>query len=512
MRKESVFKIYLEKYIWVLFAAIIVYLPMIVQELPNPDTLGNGLTYKDSYDWEDCLGRWGLRYIAKLKGYTIDSELVTIFSLFILSLIVMIVCEALKIEQKWLIIIISLLLVISLNIADLLTYYYCSDAYMLAYLFAMLAIFMSARNNTILSWIIPPLLICLSYSIYQAYISNALVFALMIVIVDSINSEIDVKELLGRIVKMMVAGGVGTLLYLIITKILHITGIIALTDGRGFSQMGNLGGVKNIFSEIISTYILTIEYYFSNIVVNQKWLNKRVFIGLLVLVTAVVIIFVMRVQTERKSKWIVLIAAICLLPIGLFCEEIYAPSVSVFDSTGILILPAMNYVFILSGIIISKINLKSKVINKAIMYGGESLICVITIIMLLQVGIFQNCMKSNIEIADTIANSILSEIQQIDGAQDCRLVICGKPEYGMQDELDIVKGTVASYGIAWDGENGSGWWNFFRHYKHYEYNNCDVRTVEKAIMPTQEYIDMPVYPNKGYVWKTDDLIIVKLGE
>lgn len=205
-------------------------------------------------------------------------------------------------------------------------------------------------------------------------------------------------------------------------------------------------------------------------------------------------------------RWIVLVLALCLIPLGLFCEEIYAPAVSVFDSTGALILPAMNYVFALSAVAIHEIEGK---VENCIKHIGNTLIGIIVFIMLLQVSVFQNCMENNLEIANTIADSILREISSIEDADNCCLVICGKPDYGLVNEYDIVRGTVAKYGVAWDDKNSSGWWHYF---KHYEYNNSDARHVEKDIMPTQEYELMPSYPQQGYVRKIDDAIIVKLGE
>ena len=85
-------------------------------------------------------------------------------------------------------------------------------------------------------------------------------------------------------VKMFTSVIGGTLLYLISTKIMTAIGCITLTDGRGFSQMGKMNGISTIFREIVSAYILTVEYYFSNIIVNQRWRSKRVYIGILALV------------------------------------------------------------------------------------------------------------------------------------------------------------------------------------------------------------------------------------
>ena len=47
---------------------ITIYLPSMVLRLSNPDGYWNSETFKINYNWENALGRFGLRYVGRLDG------------------------------------------------------------------------------------------------------------------------------------------------------------------------------------------------------------------------------------------------------------------------------------------------------------------------------------------------------------------------------------------------------------------------------------------------------------
>ncbi len=48
-------------------ASVIVFIQRIVMEFPNPDSVGNTI-YKNDWQWECGLGRYGIRYLQELRG------------------------------------------------------------------------------------------------------------------------------------------------------------------------------------------------------------------------------------------------------------------------------------------------------------------------------------------------------------------------------------------------------------------------------------------------------------
>lgn len=55
-------------FISLVFSGFILYMPIFVNILPNPDAVWNSTVYKDSWRWETSLGRFGIKILQDLKG------------------------------------------------------------------------------------------------------------------------------------------------------------------------------------------------------------------------------------------------------------------------------------------------------------------------------------------------------------------------------------------------------------------------------------------------------------
>lgn len=267
-------QIWKKQYFMLFLGGVLLYLPFSTHFLTNPDTLWNGLLYKDEYGWETGLGRWGLEILAQMKGYTISPAAVTIFSILILSIICMLVCRLFDIESPFLIILTGIFLIASPNIANTLTYYYCADFYIIAYFLNVLAIYIAYRHKGLVSWLIPVLAITFSLTLYQAYISIAIVLSVLLLIKMLFEVEIEERQILRKIIKLMIIGGGGTAIYLLLTRWQARRGMLWLIVDRGFSEMGNID-FSELPRQIVSCYVEFINYFFRNGFLNNNWLHRK---------------------------------------------------------------------------------------------------------------------------------------------------------------------------------------------------------------------------------------------
>ena len=77
----------------------------------------------------------------------------------------------------------------------------------------------------------------------------------------------------------------------------------------------------------------------------------------------------------------------------------------------------------------------------------------------------------------------------------------------------VVKGTAAENGLFWDSVNGrqNCWNQFFRQYLGLKYGVVGNEQVE-AILNSQEYAEMSIYPDKGSVKRIGEFTVVKLSD
>lgn len=148
------------------FLGVIAYFPLITRPLTNADGITISVTYKSSHDWENSLGRFGLQYIDQLRGNFIFPELTTFFCLFLLAWIVVLTIKIFDIHKKSARVAVGILLILSPSVSNTLTYYYCSDSYMIAYLLSVIAAFLLLTRTGVLSWLTAVAAVLLSLTLY----------------------------------------------------------------------------------------------------------------------------------------------------------------------------------------------------------------------------------------------------------------------------------------------------------------------------------------------------------
>lgn len=500
-------------YLFIFVGGVFLYLQTAINLLANPDAIWNGLFYKTEYSGENGLGRWGLRYLAKLKGYTINPTLVTIFSIFVLSLIVMLLCRMFDINDAFYTLLIGIVVIASPNIANTLTYYYCSDFYIVAYFLMVLSIYYVWRKDGIVSYMLPAVMIMISLSLYQAYIGVAMLLSLMVLLISLLDHQKKVADILKLALKLGAVGGGGVILYLLSTKIMQKIQGFALTEGRGFSKMGKIEFAQ-LPMQLAQCYQNFFDYFFKCTLINNRWLGRR-YINLFIFLSFFVFLFILLKQNEiykEKSRIAMISVTILLSPVACLIMNIVAPEVSIHSSTGILIIPAMNYIYVIWIMMAVKVirgNIKFLWVKK---WSVRVLGACLAWILILFVSVFPNCMMIGLQKTCAVAREIAYDVDRIENYENYELVIGGLVDLGNEKLYDIVKGTVATYGAVWDTNGRNGCWDgIFRYYCNKDYQFCDYEEYLE-IVDSDQYRKMALYPEQGSLAVTDKYIIVKLSE
>lgn len=480
---------------------LLVYHPLVTEKLANPDTLVNGLYYKDQYNWEDALGRWGLRFLAMAKGYTMQPWLVAGVSLLLAVLCALLICKLLGLRPGWAVLLGGGLLLASPNLADALTYYYCADAYLLALLLNVGAIWYAHTGKSKAAWVLPAVAVALGYSLYQSYISVAMTLSLLLVVFALLDESQTLREVGLKTARYAVAGAGGTGLYLAVTKLMQAVGYCALTEDRGFSGMGKIS-----LSALPRCYAEFVYYFIGNRLQKNSWMNRHILNGLVLLTLAAALVLLALFAWKKMGLLRPALALVCaaLLPVALFAMLIAAPQVDLYGPTGILTVPAMQLVYLFWLAALTKLPLPRRPVQLFAGALGGALLWV----LVSYVGVFQTCMELNLAAMQTVSTDILCELEG-----DQTLLVGGTMNLGHRQLYSIVEGTVAPYGMVWPENSISQqcWRGFFAEYLNY---GTAVASPEEVAAVTQSdaYKAMPIYPAEGSICPMGEYLVVRLSE
>ena len=116
-----------------LIVSLIVHFQLYALMITGPDTLINSM-YHNPNKWEVMLLRFGLVCIQFLKGNVVSPVLSTLISSIFLAIIVNLVIDIFKIENKYFKYLLAIIFAVAPNFSATLTFFYCSDAYILGML------------------------------------------------------------------------------------------------------------------------------------------------------------------------------------------------------------------------------------------------------------------------------------------------------------------------------------------------------------------------------------------
>ena len=196
-----------------IITSLIVHFQLYALIITGPDTLIDS-TYHQADIWEAMLLRFGLDFIQGIKGNIVSPVLVTLISTLLLAITVVLVIKTLDIKNKYLKYITAIVFAVAPNISATLTFFYCSDAYILGMLFATMSVFLVKKFEKSKSIIfLAGMFLAFAMGMYQTYLSVAMVLAVASLIIDILNKK-DIKQVLKNALRYIIMGIIGIILLL----------------------------------------------------------------------------------------------------------------------------------------------------------------------------------------------------------------------------------------------------------------------------------------------------------
>lgn len=499
-----------------LITSILVHFNLYAMEITGADTLINSM-YHQADIWEVMLLRFGLYFVQMVKGNIVSPVLVTLISSILLGITVLLVLDILEIQNKYFKYITAIVFVVAPNISATLTFFYCSDAYILGMLLATLAVFM-IRKYKDKKWIIivSGLLIAISMGMYQTYLSVTMVLCISTLIVDAINKA-DIKQILITLFKYILMCILGILFFYLLSHFILLITHLPISGYSGANTIGlaTLFQMPKLLPEAYQSFF---NYYFNdNMIPNTIWNTNILYIVIFAIILFSIIYIVIKNKVyEKKLNLILSIIFIILAPICFGIIEIMVPDVDIH----ILMACSMILIFPLFFKILEL--LPKNTFSNSLKY----------IIVFCSLGIIWNytwqdnasyiAMKSMQNQTEATLSRIVTRIEELDGyTKEMPVLFLG----GLENNLYLNKDNTLVeakkiYDRTWGfiSNTSTIWWGNLDSYRKmlYEYEGVNMNLVSEwdrlEIFETDEYKNMTYYPSKDSIKIINNTVVVKLSD
>lgn len=449
--------------------------------------------------WEISLGRFLIPFSDLFRGTIVVSILTTALSLIVIGFSSIILNETLKIKKTYIKIAISILMVVTPTISLTFMYAYTAFGYSLALLFAILSVYFLNKEKNKKNIIISIICIIATLGFYQAYLCYiTALFAITFILKIIEDKKINFKEFFKNICII----AIGMILYyvclIIITNILNLS----VSDYSNGNHILSIETFTNLFNSIKNTYITFFDFYFTDeIITNLSWtrniLNAVLFI--VIIVNFVVIIIENKIY-KSVSKMITIILMLLAYPVFTSSIQLIAQSRNInLLMASSLYLPI---IVLLKQNELLKENMFNNILNILSFFIGGIIIWTYILsnnATYVATDLYNKQMYS-------VGNSIVEKIREnTEIEKNTPVVVTGKLNFSIQnDELlkltnfDVSDISMWTWQVYLQDNLGLGW-------NIWEYSD------DRGVTTTEEYKQMPAFPNEGYMRVINGIVVVKLS-
>ncbi len=499
-------------FIITLVVSMIVHFQLYALMITGPDTLINSM-YHNPNGWEVMLLRFGLVCVQFLKGNVVSPVFATLISSVFLAITVNLVIDIFDIKNKYFKYLLAIIFAVAPNFSATLTFFYCSDAYMLGMLLATLSIYLLRKyKDKKYMILVSSVLLMFSIAMYQTYLSVALVLCIATVILDILNQK-DAKEIFRFLLRSIVMIIIGTVLFYITAHIiLAIFGFQASSYGGADSI-----GLKTIFTipeHIAESYQSFFNYFFTDKMIPNTIWGTNIFYA--IIFASAIIASITVISKNKLWRKIAVICFIIILPICFGVIEIIATTTDIH----VLMACSMIYIFPIFFSILESM-------KKGTMANVLKLITIICTVSICWIYIWQDnasyiSIKAMQNQTILTAERILTRIEELDGYTEDMPVLplggFGGNEYLNRKNTDTEARRIFDRSWGFISDTSTIWWGNLDSWRKvlYEYLGANVKLtnerVSKDIFETDEYKTMKYYPDKDSIKIINGTVVVKLSD
>ncbi len=497
-------------------ATLVVHFQLYALMITGADTLINSV-YHQSDIWETMLLRFGLFLVQAIKGNIVSPILVTLMSSVFLGITVNLIIDLLEIKNKFFQFMIAIIFVVAPNISATLTFFYCSDAYLLGMLLATLSIYLVKKyEDKKIMVLIGGLLLAVSMGMYQTYLSIAMVLTVATLMMDLFKQK-EIKSIFQMMFKYLIMGILAIVIFYILSHGMLWIRNLPISTYSGANTIG-LETLTKIPSLLPQAYQSFFHYYFNDHMIPNTIWNTHILYWVLFIVTFIAMVYlIMKNKIYQKIPHMLLIIGLLLIaPICFGIIEIMVPDADIH----ILMACSMIYVFPIFFKIFDMLP-KTTFSN---WLKGIITICSLGVIWIYtwQDNASYLAMKMMQDQAISTSERILTQIEQLDEyKKDMPVLILGgikESEYFDRNNTSLETKKIYERSWGFIAKDPTIWWGNLDSWKKifYEYIGVNIHLVSEwdcaEIFETEAYKRMKYYPEKGSIKVIHGTVVVKLSD
>lgn len=386
------------------------------------------------------------------------------------------------------------------------TYIHDADSYTLSLLLVVFGVWISVKNDNLLSNIICVALFVISLGIYQSYISIAIFSYLVFAFID-LSEHKDYKTVIKRLINRLLCVACAMVIYyvgyILLAKLIEIFFNRSITQGYNSpSNATNSLSFASIISKIEYGYSTELDWIIHPHI-RYQLLIGIINIGVLIISLVLIIKYIMKVSKKNR---ILMIIVVLIMPIGInLITFIWG------NSHDLTLYPLfVSYIFTLSLLEReSSIKVNSKTLSNVV-------------VILLSILLANNIIYSNecylkksmvYDSTQSIFTRIIDRVEQVEGyiPGETEVLFVGniqKSNIYKQREgfYDGGTGMNTDLPTTYDGPLIS----YINYVLGYNMNIVALYNVND-IKENKEIMSMPPFPNKDSIKMIDGVVVVKLS-
>jgi hypothetical protein len=503
----------------------------------NHDDIMAEFIYNNSLDISS--GRYMWLLIRRITSYYDMPAFLGIISLVMLAMSAGMVVWLLGIRDKiFAVLLAGLLGTYPIN-ACYYSYLSISPIYYFAILTAVLGIFIVGRLGErrwqrILAVVLGAVFIQMSLGTYQSFLALSVGLVFAMAFMDLLDREWSFGKWISRYAEYGVTALLGYGLYYVVNKLVLVATGESLRAYAGTDKMFVLD-FREMLKSVRDSYLFQKQYYFSN-----DYFTRRFYVLLNCLILGVILAFVIRklVELVRDKKWLWLAVLLVMTVTAPFFFDIILFMVNGKAPAHILMKYAqvVPYVFALTlvdskwlpyvrfrGFKLVTDEKPKKTLPICCILQWVACVGVAGIIYIgaLTTNQLYQRMYYNTKAIDTLCTDIVATLSSYEDFNIGEPVFFANFDSFFNDNYQTTTDTFSEdlNPYVWMGTDIYQGWYSTNHLMRYMDFNLHLHIMasnnsekEKEVMATEEFEEMPVYPNGGSVKRINGLLTVKMGK
>lgn len=481
------------------------YYLLIINGYTNPDGICEGLTYYTGGQWAlaGC-GRWAIPYMNELTCNIVIPLYVVAMYCICVWLAVVLLSKMWKFSSAS-VIAISIVLISSPVVTEHLSYTYTALAYSFSCLLSVVCVYCIFKCGGYKGTIGAILSVCLIMGLYQSYVGMVAVLILMAIVMELIDGQ-KMKLILIQIGQCVIASLSGCFLSI---KILEWELIRAGLDNSGTRvDEFSITAIFDTFMERFGYVYMKWTNFFKDMLMHRNIL----YIAIMVIILIAVVCCLYQLICKKEYAYTLLVVVlVALIP---FMSNIIG---ILIPYNGISNLMQYQHIMIIPFMFACLGKLKKSLFYSVVHCGGMVMVLLLAWTYILQANATFKCYELTYEHVNSQMQIAVGRVYDLDEyvKDETPILIAGFPtDEVLRNNMDIYQYTkIGPSVVFWQDMHGATY-NRYRYFL--DYFGIDAKTFSDEeyanIINSTEFIEMPVWPEKGSVKMIDGFAVIKFTD